>query len=141
MAEWESLTIKELADLLQLNRETIRNWIDAGELEYIHDGRVKRIPRHAAVALAGGDGYEMPALMTVAQVAELLRLNKQTVRNWIDAGTLPAMHIGRRVRIKAADLDKILTPAAPKRPSAEDFWLGTQPVGEAVLAAAAADLP
>jgi hypothetical protein len=44
------------------------------------------------------------------------------------------MHIGRRVRIKAADLDRILATAAPKRPSAEDFWLGTQPVGETVLA-------
>jgi excisionase family DNA binding protein len=52
--EWESLTIKELADLLQLNQETVRNWVNAGELEYIQVGGAKRIPRHAAVALAGG---------------------------------------------------------------------------------------
>jgi excisionase family DNA binding protein len=28
-------------------------------------------------------------LLTVAQVAERLKLNQQTVRNWIDKGTLP----------------------------------------------------
>jgi excisionase family DNA binding protein len=134
MVEWESLTIKQLADLLQLNQETVRNWVNAGELEYLQVGRAKRIPRHAAIALAGGEGNEIPELMTVAQVAELLRVNKQTVRNWIIAGALPAMHIGRRVRIKTADLDRILATAASKRPSAEDFWLGTQPVGEAVRA-------
>jgi excisionase family DNA binding protein len=74
MVEWESLTIRELADRLQLHQATVRNWVNAGELEYIQVGRAKRIPRHAAVALAGGDGHEMPELMTVAQVAELLRV-------------------------------------------------------------------
>ena len=107
--------------------------MNAGELEYIQVGRAKRIPRHAAVALAGGDGHEMPELMTVAQVAELLRVNKQTVRNWIIAGTLPAIHVGRRVRIKVTDLDEILATAAPNRLGADDFWLGTQPVGEPAL--------
>jgi len=28
--------------------------------------------------------------MTVAEVAALLKLNQQTIRNWIDGGTLPA---------------------------------------------------
>ena len=28
--------------------------------------------------------------MTVAEVAAILKLNQQTVRNWIDAGKLPA---------------------------------------------------
>jgi excisionase family DNA binding protein len=37
----------------------------------------------------------MPAMLTVAQVAEILRLKPQTIRNWIDARTFPAMHIGR----------------------------------------------
>ncbi len=70
--------------------------------------RTKHIPSKAAVALAGGTGWEMPELLTVAQVAELLRLNPQTIRNWIDAGTFPAMHIGRRVRIKQQDLDDLI---------------------------------
>jgi len=50
----------------------------------------------------------MPELMTVDQVAELLRLNRQTIYNWIDAGTLEAMHIGRRVRIKRAVVDEMV---------------------------------
>jgi excisionase family DNA binding protein len=75
--------------------------------------------------------------LTVAEVADLLRLNQQTVRNWIDAGSLPALRVGRRVRIKRSDLDRILesgyrgTPPAASNiqgPSATDFW-GGEPVG------------
>lgn len=77
------------------------------------------------------------SFLTVAEVAELLRLNQQTVRNWIDAGSLPAVRVGRRVRIKRSDLDRIVesgyrgTPppaAITPGPSADDFW-GGEPVG------------
>jgi excisionase family DNA binding protein len=82
--------------------------------------------------------------LTVAEVAELLRLNQQTVRNWIDQGSLPALRVGRRVRIKRSDLDRILTEgysagsqggAPDPGPSAEDFW-GGEPVGVAEVAEA-----
>ena len=75
--------------------------------------------------------------LTVAEVAELLRLNQQTVRNWIDQGSLPALRVGRRVRIKQSDLDRLLsegysagshTGGSDAGPSAEDFW-GGEPVG------------
>jgi excisionase family DNA binding protein len=88
-----------------------------------------------------GSEYE-ESFLTVAEVAELLKLNQQTVRNWIDAGTLPAVRIGRRVRIKRSDLDRILesgyqgsSPATAtfSGPSATDFWSG-EPVGAAELA-------
>lgn len=71
--------------------------------------------------------------LTVAEVAELLRLNQQTVRNWIDQGSLPALRVGRRVRIKRSDLDRLLAEgyraggqsgARESGPSAEDFWGG-----------------
>jgi excisionase family DNA binding protein len=75
--------------------------------------------------------------LTVAEVAELLKLNQQTVRNWIDQGSLPAIRMGRRVRIKRSDFERVLeqnyspgtvpSDVAPG-PSAEDFWGGT-PVG------------
>jgi excisionase family DNA binding protein len=77
--------------------------------------------------------------LTVAEVAETLKLNQQTVRNWIDQGSLPALRVGRRVRIKRSDFDRILdesysgakpAPARPRVPSAEDFW-GGEPVGDA----------
>ncbi len=75
--------------------------------------------------------------LTVADVAGLLKLNQQTVRNWIDQGSLPAIRVGRRVRIKRSDLERILAAsysggASPSEhgggPSAEDFW-GGEPVG------------
>jgi excisionase family DNA binding protein len=75
--------------------------------------------------------------LTVAEVAETLKLNQQTVRNWIDQGTLPALRVGRRVRIKRSDFQRILDesysgarPAADRGnvPSADDFW-GGEPVG------------
>ena len=75
--------------------------------------------------------------LTVAEVAELLKLNQQTVRNWIDQGSLPALRVGRRVRIKRSDLERVLEdgatrgarPAEPSAgPSADDFW-GGEPVG------------
>ncbi len=77
--------------------------------------------------------------LTVAEVAELLKLNQQTVRNWIDQGSLPALRVGRRVRIRRSELERILAEAEtkspapspdPARPSAEDFWGGT-PIGAA----------
>ena len=66
----------------------------------------------------------------------MLKLNQQTVRNWIDQGSLPALRVGRRVRIKRSDFERILAesysggsaPAAEGGPSAEDFW-GGEPVG------------
>src|SRR5437016_11755897 len=79
------------------------------------------------------------SFLTVAEVAEMLKLNQQTVRNWIDQGSLPALRVGRRVRIKRSDLDQVLTnaysgsapgDAAGATPSAEDFW-GGEPVGVA----------
>ena len=47
--------------------------------------------------------------MTVNEIAELLKLNPQTVRNWIDEGALPGVRVGpRRVRVRRADLDQFL---------------------------------
>jgi excisionase family DNA binding protein len=51
-------------------------------------------------------GDELP---TVHEVAELLRLNPQTLRNYIDRGDLPKIRVGSRpVRIKRADLEKLI---------------------------------
>lgn len=76
------------------------------------------------------------SFLTVAEVAEMLKLNQQTVRNWIDQGSLPALRVGRRVRIKRSDFDQVLArsytggaggAAQDAGPSAEDFW-GGEPV-------------
>jgi excisionase family DNA binding protein len=79
------------------------------------------------------------SFLTVAEVAETLKLNQQTVRNWIDQGFLPALRVGRRVRIKRSDFERLLEQGytagregggEETRPSAEDFWSG-EPVGAA----------
>ena len=63
----------------------------------------------------------MPAYLTVGEVAELLRLNQQTVRNWIDRGELPAVRVGeRRVRIRQSDLDEFLAAGATARDAKDD---------------------
>jgi excisionase family DNA binding protein len=47
--------------------------------------------------------------VTVHEIAELLKVNQQTVRNWIDRGELAAVRVGaRRVRVRRADLDAYL---------------------------------
>jgi excisionase family DNA binding protein len=66
--------------------------------------------------------------LTVAEVAGILKLNQQTVRNWIDRGELPALRVGRRVRILRTDFDALLENAGGKRPPpprpAESIWDG-----------------
>jgi excisionase family DNA binding protein len=71
--------------------------------------------------------------LTVAEVATLLKVNQQTVRNWIDQGKLAAVHVGRRVRITRADLERVIqegyTPggAAVRQDAmnaAQGFWHG-----------------
>jgi excisionase family DNA binding protein len=46
--------------------------------------------------------------LTVAEVATLLKLNPQTVRNWIDQDKLAAVRVGRRVRVTRADLERFI---------------------------------
>ncbi len=66
--------------------------------------------------------------MTVAEVAATLKLNQQTVRNWIDKGELPALHVGRRVRIRRSDFDRLIEASYVGRPEPnESIWDGEVP--------------
>jgi excisionase family DNA binding protein len=51
-------------------------------------------------------------LLTVPQVAAEFQVTPQTIRNWIDHGTLPAVRIGRAFRIKRHDVSALLERAA-----------------------------
>jgi excisionase family DNA binding protein len=63
--------------------------------------------------------------LTVAEVAEILKLNQQTVRNWITDGKLPAVRVGqRRVRIRRADFERLLGRGYGSKPEAPAKQLG-----------------
>ncbi|SRR5712692_4437442 len=49
--------------------------------------------------------------LTVAEAAALLKVNKSTVRRWIDQGSLPAYRLGqRRLALKRTDVARLITP-------------------------------
>lgn len=50
-------------------------------------------------------------LLTLAEVAHLLKVSTVTLRRWIKQGRLPAYHVGpRKVRIHRSDMTKALAP-------------------------------
>jgi excisionase family DNA binding protein len=67
----------------------------------------------------------------VALVAAILKLNQQTVRNWLDQGSLSARHLGRRVPIRRTDFDRMLvqgyTGCGGERTATTSLWHGEIP--------------
>lgn len=47
-------------------------------------------------------------LMTVAEVAAVMRVSKMTVYRLVHSGELPAVRVGRSFRVSEADLDDYL---------------------------------
>lgn len=48
--------------------------------------------------------------LTVAEIAETLKVNPQTVGNWIDRGELSAVRVGtRRVRVRQSEFDRFIS--------------------------------
>jgi excisionase family DNA binding protein len=76
--------------------------------------------------------------LTVAEIAGLLKLNQQTVRNMIDRGELEHVRVGaRRIRVRQSQLDEFLAAgeAAPEPPDA-DPWQAVSEAAADVRAAA-----
>ncbi len=62
-------------------------------------------------------------LLTVLEVAERLKVNQQTVRNWLDRGDMRETRVGpRRIRVRESDLEAFLE----QRSGANLKPLGTQ---------------
>lgn len=49
-----------------------------------------------------------PAFLTVAEVAEMLRVSNMTVYRLINAGSIPAVRVGKSYRLTEADVDGYL---------------------------------
>jgi excisionase family DNA binding protein len=60
-------------------------------------------------------------LLTVPQVATAFQVTAQTIRNWIDHGTLPAVRVGRAFRVRSEDVEALL-----ERASADSSSLATR---------------
>jgi excisionase family DNA binding protein len=72
---------------------------------------------------------------TVTQAAKVLDVSPSTIWRWIKAGKLPAYRVGQRtIRIKKADLPRIITPAQTKEVSMEKHPPPFQPPTEEELA-------
>ena len=48
-----------------------------------------------------------PSLLSVEQVAEILKLHVRTVRNYVRSGSLKATRIGKQYRIALGDLEAL----------------------------------
>jgi excisionase family DNA binding protein len=60
--------------------------------------------------------------LTIAETAALLKVDRSTVRRWIDQGTLPAYRVGQRaVRVRRDDLAKVITPARSSMLEDDEF--------------------
>ena len=53
---------------------------------------------------------ELPPMMNLIQVADVLDVSVSTVRNWIQEGTLPAYRLGPRlIRVMVSDLNALIS--------------------------------
>ena len=52
---------------------------------------------------------EMYPLLTYDEVADLLRLNRQTLRQWVSDGKLPYLKIGSSVRFTVEMVERFIT--------------------------------
>jgi excisionase family DNA binding protein len=66
----------------------------------------------------GSDDIDDDPWLTVAEIAEELRVNPATVRLWVSKGALPAKRAGRRkLLIRRSDLDSMLGVARSQPPA------------------------
>ncbi|HEX2425135.1 MAG TPA: helix-turn-helix domain-containing protein [Actinomycetota bacterium] len=58
---------------------------------------------------AGARGFGNDRLLTVAEVAAVMRVSNMTVYRLIKGGELPAIRVGKNYRVRESDVDKYLS--------------------------------
>ena len=58
------------------------------------------------------NGASRTTFLTVAEVAEMLRVSRMTVYRWIHAGDMPAVRFGRSFRVPATAVEAFMQEAA-----------------------------
>ena len=57
---------------------------------------------------------KLPDLMTVTEVAKVLRMTSQAIRDMIKRGEISAVRVGRQYRIARSEVERITTPTGGK---------------------------
>ena len=125
------LAASDVARYLGLTTAAVRLWIADGTLAALRIGRQWRIGAPALLALIAGaiarrgadtprppsydaeavaGGYRVPALLSVRQLAEHLRVTSATVRRHIGDGSIPAIRLFGCYYIVPADARRALQP-------------------------------
>lgn len=70
----------------------------------------------------------LPEYLTIAEAAELLRVDKSTIRRWIGRGDFPVHRLGERViRIRRSDLESSGVATFPGGPVVQSGTLPANP--------------
>lgn len=67
----------------------------------------------------------MNEIMTVAELAEYLRVNEATVYRLAQEGQIPGMKVGRQWRFKREAIDRLMEESAELAPEAEKAPVGS----------------
>lgn len=57
------------------------------------------------------NGASRTTFLTVAEVADMLRVSRMTVYRWVHAGDMPAVRFGRSFRVPAAAVETFMEQA------------------------------
>ena len=57
---------------------------------------------------------ETKEILTIAEIADTLRVSTRTVRNWIDSGKLKAFKFGLQYRVHIADFQNFIKESEVK---------------------------
>lgn len=96
-----------------------RSRASAGAAPDRHDSFVAEQRARIVFDLAASDSVSFnrdEEFLTVAEIAELFKMNPQTVRNWIDNGQLDAVRVGRLVRVRGSDLQRFISEQTANEP-------------------------
>lgn len=62
----------------------------------------------AQVAAALAERPAVAELMSTGEAAQYAKVTPRSIRRWLDQGKLQALHAGRELRIRRADLDELM---------------------------------
>ncbi len=105
-------TVEEFATWARLHKKTVYRLIEDGGLNVLRIGkndRTARIPQRTIDDIVGYEtGGELPLMYTVREIAGWLGEAPKTVYRLIDEKAIPAVQVGKAIRVPQATIDGIL---------------------------------